>query len=149
MAGSGEIRAKEARVQLTVDGVRLGGSFSTIHDLSVKPDATNSKKRFTGEARGRGDLDVVGWDFTFKSEKRDHLWSTLWSRIQEAERNSKPLPDITLTVTYKYRDGSGILRSESLSGDLVMKMDENSIPLNGYQVNTWTGFCGENTASQS
>jgi hypothetical protein len=147
MAGSGEIRAKEARAQLTVDGVRLGGSFSTIHDISVKPDANISKKRFTGEQRARADLDVLGWDISFKTEKRDHLWSALWDKIQEAEINSRPLPDIVLTLTYGYRDGSGLLRSVALSGDFVLKMDEDSIPKDGYQMNSWTGFCSYNTAS--
>ena len=147
MAGTGEIRAKEARAVLTVDGVRLGGSFSTIHDVSVKPDAQISKKRFTGEKRARGDLDVIGWDISFKTEKRDHVWSLLWDLIQDAEINSRPLPDITLTLTYGYRDGSGLLTSVSLSGDFVLKMDEDSIPRDGYQMNSWTGFCSWNTAA--
>lgn len=147
MAGSGEIRAKEARAQLTVDGVRLGGSFSTIHDISVKPDSDIQKKRFTGEKRARGDIDIRGWDISFKSEKRDHLWATLWDLIQDAEINSRPFPDIVLTLTYGYRDGSGLLRSVALSGDFVLKLDEDSIPRDGYQMNSWTGFCSYNTAS--
>lgn len=149
MAGSGEIRAKEARVQITVDSVRLGGSFSTIHDISVKPDASIAKKRFTGEQRARGDLDVIGWDISFKTEKRDHLWAQLWDKIQEAELNAQPLPEIVLTLTYRYRDGSAILRTTSLSGDLILKMDEDSIPKDGYQANSWTGFCSYNSASSS
>lgn len=147
MAGSGEIRAKEARVQISVDGVRLGGSFSTIHDISVKPDAAIAKKRFTGEKRARADLDVLGWDLSFKTEKRDHLWSALWDKIQAAEINGDPLPDIVLTITYSYRDGSKLLRTTSLSGDLVLKLDEDSIPKDGYQMNSWSGFCSYNTAS--
>src|SRR3990172_836393 len=104
MAGAGQIRAKEARAQLTVNGVRLGGSFSTIHDVSVKPDATIAKKRFTGESRARGDLDIVGYDGAFKSDMNDHLWWQVWNLIQDAERNKRPLPDIVLTLTYTYRD---------------------------------------------
>lgn len=147
MAGSGEIRAKEARAQITVGSTRLGGSFSTIHDISVKPDAAISKKRFTGEKRARGDLDIVGWDVSFRTEKRDHLWSTLWDLIQEAEINGDPLPEITMTITYAYRDGSRLLRTVSLHGDFVLKMDEDSIPKDGYQMNSWTGFCSFNSAS--
>jgi hypothetical protein len=150
MAGTaGEIRAKEARVQLTVDSVRLGGSFSTIHDISVKPDATIAKKRFTGEQRARGDLDIVGWDISFKSEKRDHLWMDLWDKIQSAEFNAQPLPDITMTLTYRYRDGSNLLRTTSLGGDMVLKLDEDSIPKDGYQGNSWTGFCSYNSSARS
>lgn len=149
MAGSGEIRAKEARAQLTVDGVRLGGSFSTIHDISVKPDASITKKRFTGEKRARGDLDVVGWDVSFRTEKRDHLWSQLWDLIQDCEINSRPLPDIVLTLSYSYRDGSGIIKTAALSGDLVLKMDDDNIPKDGYQTNSWTGFCSYNTSAGS
>lgn len=149
MAGSGEVRAKEARASITVDGIRLGGSFSTIHDISVKPDATLQKKRFTGEARARGDLDVVGYDISFKTEKRDHLWSQLWDLIQDAEANARPLPDIVITISYKYRDGSQIMHSCALSGDLVLKLDEDNVPKDGYQMNSWTGFCSYKTDSQA
>lgn len=148
MAGSGEIRAKEARAQLSLGGTRLGGSFSTIHDISVKPDAEILKKRFTGQKRAEGDIDIKGWDVSFKTEKRDHLWNQLWATIEKAELNGDPLPDITLTLTYTYRDGSKVLRTETL-GRLVLKMDENSIPKDGYQMNSWTGFCSYNSASSS
>lgn len=148
MAGSGEIRAKEARAQLRVNGQRLGGSFSTIHDISVKPDAEIMKKRFTGQKRAEGDIDVKGWDVSFKTEKRDHTWALLWAMIEQAELNGDPLPEISLTLTYSYRDGSKLLRTETL-GKLVIKMDENSIPKDGYQGNSWTGFCSYNTASSS
>lgn len=147
MAGSGEIRAKEARVRITVDGVALGGSFATVHDISVKPDATIHKKRFTGDARAKGDIDVNGWDVSFKTEKRDHLWMKLWGLIEQAELTGQPLPDISMDVTHKYRDGSGILVTDTLSGDFVLKMDENSIPKDNYHLVSWSGFCSYNTAA--
>jgi len=147
---AGEIRAKECRAEVTVAGLgRLGGSFSTIHDIDVKPDAEISKKRFTGQKRAHGDLDVKGWDVSFKTEKTDHIWSQLWDLIQAAELNGNPLPDITLTLTYKYRDGSGLLRTDSLYGDAVLKMDSNSIPKDGYELVSWSGFFAYNTASRS
>lgn len=149
MAGATEIRAKEARVQLTVDGVPLNGSFTTIHDLSVKPDADISKKRWTGEKRFRGDMDIKGWDFSFKTEKTDHLWQDLWDQIQDAELNAQPMPDITIDISYQYRDGSQVLKTVTLHGDLVLKMDENSIPNDGYQSNSWSGICSYNTGSES
>lgn len=144
---AGEIRAKEARVTITVDGARLGGTFATIHDISVKPDASIAKKQFVGEKRARGDITINGWDFSFKTEKRDHTWSLLWQLIQDAEENGRPLPDISMAITYSYRDGGGILKTETLSGDMALKMDDNSIPQSGYQMVSWTGFCSNNTAS--
>jgi len=145
MAGASEIRAKEARPQLTVDGQPIGGSFMTIHDLVIKPEVDMTQKRFTGEKRFRGDLDIKGWSFSFKTEKTDHVWAELWDLIQDAELNNRPLPEITLDITYTYRDGSNVLRTVSLHGDLVMKMDENSIANNAYQTNSWSGICAYNT----
>lgn len=149
MAGSGNVRAKEARAQITVDGIRLGGSFLTIHDISIKPDAQIAKKRFTGEKKARGDIDIMGYDLSFKTEKNDHTWWQLWDLIKEAEANGQPLPEIILTLSFGYRDGSGIIRSVGYSGDMVLKMDEDSIPQNGYQMNSWTGFCSDATNSQA
>ncbi len=141
-----EIRAKEARCELYKDGVRLGGSFSTIHDISIKPDAQITKKRFTGEARARGDLDVVGMDVSFKSETKDHTWAELWDEIQEAEANGLDLPDISMVITYAYRGGGGAVKTVVLHGDPAMKMDDDSIPMSGYQGNSWTAFFSYATA---
>lgn len=135
-----QIRAKEARFELYKDGVRVGGSFSTAHDISIKPDATIAKKRFTGEARARGDLDVVGYDVTFKTEKSDHIWSDLWNEIEEAEANGLDLPDISIVMTYAYRGLGGNVRTVVLHGDPSMKMDDDNVPQSGYQGNSWSCF---------
>lgn len=148
MAGATQIRAKEARVQIRVDGQPIGGSFTTIYDVSVKPDVEMSKKKFTGEKRFRGDLDIKGYDFSWKTEKMDHLWMQLWDLIQTREINAQPLPEIEIDLSYQYRDGSATLKTVTLHGDLVMKMDEDSIPKDGYQLNSWSGCCGYTTSSE-
>lgn len=136
-----EIRAKEANIQITVAGQRLGGSWSTIKDLSIKPDVDISKKRFPGEKVAKGDLDVKGADFSFKSEKRDHTWKAVWNQIVKADKDGLPFPVISLAVSYAYRDGTANVRTNTLHGDLVMKLDDSGVPENGYLVDSWTGFC--------
>lgn len=138
---STEIRAKEANVQLTVNGQRLGGSFATIHDLMIKPDSKIDKKRFPGDKRAVGDLDILGVDFSFKNEKRDHSWKTLWKLFEDADENGTPFPIVTITVTYTYRDGSANIRTGTLSGGLVLKLDDSNVPKEGYLANGWSGFC--------
>lgn len=135
-----EIRAKEATVQITVDGQRLAGSMLTIKGLSIKPDANITKKQFTGDKRFKADIDVKGYDFSFKSEKRDHIWWSLWKKIEQAESNGIPLPVISMAITYAYRDGTGSLKTVVLHGDLVMKMSGDDIP-EGYQEVSWEGCC--------
>jgi hypothetical protein len=137
---STEIRAKEANIQLTVAGVRLGGSFLTIYDLAIKPDVVMDKKRFPGQKRAVGDIDVKGVDFSFKSQKRDHQWKTLWAMIEQADKNGQPFPVITLAVTYSYRDGSGLVVTNQIHGDLVLQLDDDNVPESGYQVDSWKGF---------
>jgi hypothetical protein len=144
-----EIRAKEARAQLTMNGSRVGGSFSTIHDIEITYDATITKKRFTGEKRSRADLDVNGVDFKFKTEKRDHIWMQLWSEIQDAELNGRPLPEFVFSITHSYRDGSNRTNTVALSGDLVLKLDTDSVPKDGYQVNSWSGSCSYAISSRA
>lgn len=137
---STEIRAKEANVQLTVAGVRLGGSFLTIKDMSIKPDATLDKKRFPGMKRAVGDYDVKGYDITFKTEKRDHQWKTLWRLFELADKNGTPPPVVTMAVTYSYRDGSQLVVTNTLHGDLVLVPDDFPVPETGYLVDSWKGF---------
>lgn len=138
---STEIRSKEANVQMTVNGQRLGGSFVTIHDLMIKPDAKIDKKRFPGMKRAVGDEDILGYDVSFKHELRDHVWVTLWTMIENADKNGTPFPEISMAVTYGYRDGSRNVRTKTLHGDLVLKLDDSNVPKDGYLAGSWSGFC--------
>lgn len=138
---STEIRAKEATVQLTVNGQRLGSSFATIYDLSVKPDKKVEKKRFPGEKRARGDVDVMGVDFSFKTEKRDHSWKTVWKLTEDADKNGTPFPEISISVTYAYREGTGNVRTGTLHGDMILTLDDTNVPKDGYLTDSWSGFC--------
>ena len=135
-----ELRNKDATIQVKVDGTPLTSSFLTISSFNLKPEAEILKKRFTGEKVSRADLDVKGYDFTFKTQKRAHDWWVLWQKIVSAERAGQPLPTITLTITYSYRDGSGLLKTVVLHGDLVMKITGDDIP-DGYQETSWEGYC--------
>lgn len=139
--GATEIRAKEATIQLTVNGQRLGGSFATIHDLSIKPDKKIDKKRFPGQKRAAGDVDYIGVDFSFKSEKRDHQWKTVDKLFQDADKNGTPFPEVSIAVTYAYRDGTGNVRTGTLHGDLILVLDDTNVPKDGYLGDSWSGFC--------
>lgn len=142
-----QIRAKEARADLYINGVKVQGSFTTIHDISIKPDVTISKQRFTGQARAAGDIDVVGYDVSFKTEKQDTQWSDLWNSIQSAEENGLDMPDVSIVMTYAYRGLGAVVSTITLHGNMVLKMDEDSVPQSGYQANSWTGFCSWATPS--
>lgn len=135
-----ELRNKDATVQLTVDGTRLGGSMLAIKGFNIKPESEITKKRFTGDKRFRADLDVKGYDFSFKTEKRDHIWWALWKQIEQAEISGQQLPVISIAVTYSYRDSSGLLKTIVLHGDLVMKISGDDIP-DAYQETSWEGSC--------
>lgn len=141
-----EIRNKDATIQVKVDGQPLTGSFLSIKGFNLKPEAEIIKKRFTGEKRFRADLDVKGYDFNFKTEKRDHVWWTLWKKIEAAEQAGIQLPVITLAITYSYRDGTGQLKTVVLHGDLVMKMSGDDIP-EQYQETSWEGSCSYATGN--
>lgn len=141
-----EIRNKDATLQLTVDGQRLGGSMLTIKGFNLKPDVEMTKKQFTGDKRAKADLNIKGYGFSFKTEKRDHIWWTVWKKIEQAELAGIPFPVISLAVTYSYRDGSGLLKTNVLHGDLVMHLTSDDIP-EQYQETSWEGFCSYATGN--
>ena len=136
--GAIEVRNKDALIEIRVDGQRLGGSFSAVKGFNLKPDLEMPKKQFTGDKRWKMDLNVKGYDFSFKTEKRDHVWFALWKKIELAEFNGLPLPDITLSVTIKYRDGTGRANTYIVHGDLVLAMKGDDIPAE-YQEISWEG----------
>lgn len=135
-----ELRNKDANIQLTVDGQRLGGSFLAIKGFNLKPKVEKREVAFTGDKREAGDLNIKGFNFSFKTEKRDHVWWTLWKKIETAELASQPFPVISIAVTFSYRDGSGLLKTIVLHGGLVMHLTDDSIP-EQYQETSWEGFC--------
>lgn len=137
--GSTEIRAKEATIQMKLDGQRLGGSMLTVKNFSLKSDADITKKRFIGDKRSRADLDVKGYDFSFKLEKRDHIWWTLWKKFELAELSGQPFPDFQISVTFAYRGGTGLTKTIVLHGDAVFKLSDD-IP-EGYQEVSVDGSC--------
>lgn len=136
-----EIRAKEANAQITVDGQRLGGSFSTIYDLDITPDVTIEKKRFPGMKRAVGDFDLKGFGLKFKTQKRDHSWRALQLKFEQADKNGTPFPVVSIAITYSYRDGSADVRTITAHGDLVLVQNSNNLPQDGYLVDGWEGFC--------
>ena len=141
-----EIRNKDANIQLTVDGQRLGGSFLTIKGFDLTPDVEMPKKAFTGDKRKAPDLNIMGYGFKFKTEKRDHVWWTLWKKIEQAEIAGQPFPVISIAVTYSYRDGSGLLKTVVLHGNLLMHISGDSIP-EQYQETSWDGYCSYATGN--
>jgi len=136
---SKQIRSKEAQVQIKKDGQRLGTTMRLILDFKVNPDAEIKKTRFVGNARHTPDLDVKGYDFTFKTQKTDHVWFELWDEIQLADELGAEGPEITLTVTYAYRGKAA--RTVVLHSEFVMKMDDDEVGGDDYQTVSWSGSC--------
>jgi hypothetical protein len=141
MAADQQIRAKEAQVQITMDRVKLGTSMLKIVDFKFDPDAEIKKQRYNGDRRTTPDLDVMGNGFSFKTHAQDHVWwSSVWNRIQQAEEQGFPPPEITIAVIYSYRDGRST-SSINLHGRLVLKLDSMDRPGDDYVSMSWSGYC--------
>lgn len=137
---STEIRAKEASVQLTMDGQRLGGSMLAIKNFSLKPDVELVKKMFIGDKRFRGDMNIKGYGFSFKIEKRDHIWWTVWKKFEAAEANGTAPPVVSIASTASYRGGATGVKTITLHGDLMMMMSGDETP-EGYAEVSFEGIC--------
>lgn len=140
-----ELRAKEANIQLKLNGQALGGSFLTVTNFSAKSDAEKSKNRYIGNKRFSADLDVRGYDFSFKIRKRDHVWFELWKKFETAEFNGDAFPTVTITVSAVYRNSGGKIKTYVLHGDLVLTINDD-IP-DGYQEVSVDGCCSFATGS--
>lgn len=141
-----EIRAKEATVQVKLDGVPLDGSFLTITNFSLKSDIDKPKKMFIGDKRFRADLNVKGYEFSFKIQKRDHRWWTLWKKFEQAEFNGDTFPVVTIAVSYAYRNAGGLSKVVVLHGDLILSINDD-IPGDGYQEVSIDGCCSYATGN--
>ena len=71
---------------------------------------------------------------------RTSVWWTLWKKFETAEQSGSAFPVVSIAVTYSYRDGTRLLKTITLHGDLILKQDDNNIP-DGYQEVTWSGAC--------
>lgn len=134
------IRTKEATIQVTIDGVRQPWSRD-IKDLSIKPDVERMRTRHVGQARAAGDIDIKGYEVTFKCNRSNHGWMDVIERVQRADRNGDVLPVISIAITYAYRDGQ--TRTVTLSGGRDLFPDDLGIPESGYLEDSWSGFFPE------
>ena len=141
MAASQQIRSKEALAQITMDGLRLGTSMRKIMDFKIDPDSDIKKTRYMGDKRTTPDLDVSGYGFSFKTHHQDHSWwRSVWNKIQQAEEQGFPPPEISIAVTHSYRDGA-TTESLNLHGELVLKLDSADYPNDDYASASWSGYC--------
>lgn len=134
------IRTKEATVQVTIDGVRQPWS-RRIKNFSIKPDVERPRTRHVGQARAAGDIDIKGYEATFKCNRSDHGWMDVINRVQSADRTGQPLPVVSIAVTYSYRTGQS--KTVTLSGGRDLFPDDLDIPESGYIEDSWTGFFPE------
>lgn len=133
-------RAKEATIQVTVDGVRQRWS-RMIKNFKIKPDAERPRTRHVGQARAQGDIDIKGYELTFSCNRSDSGWWDLINAVQTADRNGAALPQITVAITYKYRGGAS--HTTTLSGCVDLFPDDLDTPESGYLTDSWTGFFSE------
>jgi hypothetical protein len=124
-----------------VNGRRLGGSFTKVTELDITPAAEIVRTQFAGEPRESGDLDMRGYEYSFKTHVERHDWFDLWKQIEQAEENGEELPAVSLAVTYRYRGAP--LKTVTLHGDCILKLDKGGSwsDAGEYIPAEWSGFC--------
>lgn len=135
-----EIRAKEASLQVVVNGNLQGGSFLKITNFDVSETSDIASTQFVGEPREDNDLDIKGHEFSFETHEERRDWFDLKNQINQAEHDGDALPDIQLIVTKKYRGNQSPL-VVTMYGSLVLKFDGNSNSGADYTTVRWTGRC--------
>lgn len=134
------IRTKEATIQVSIDGVRQSWS-GLIKDLSIKPDVDRAKFRHVGAKRSTGDLDIKGFDVSFKTSIQTHAWWDVVKAMMEAERNGQDMPEVSIAITYAYRGSA--TRTVTLHTDAILFPDDFTIPESDYLTLSWSGFFAE------
>lgn len=141
---SKDIREKEVLIQVTQDSRRRSLRAT---DLAIKPKVERPTSRAAGEKRDQGDIDVSGFDVTFKTSIPDHVWYEIMKETEEAERLGTTMPEVSIAVTFAYRAGIGS-RTVTLAGNgATLFPDDITVPGKGYVMASWTGFFPEMTST--
>jgi hypothetical protein len=131
------LRAKEARMQLVVDGERQQGSFLKISNFTLNPRQEKIHTRFTGDKRERNDLRVDGWDFSFQIQEVDSDWYIVWKLFEDAEKNGSPYPVVTAIVTKNFRTKPSF--RIKMFGEVLITPDGNPHNEHDHTSVDWTG----------
>lgn len=114
------IRGQEATIRLAVDGQIQDGSYFKVEECVVTPIQEFQETDFNGE--DATDFDVLhhGFKFTFKVRIQDRKTLDYLSTLVARQKARQRPPNITMTITYAFRDANNAAAAEVLHQALVI-----------------------------
>lgn len=100
------LRGAEATLRVAVDGILARGSMIKVKDFEFTPRMEITEHETCGEQETELDVMHHGWGGSFSVDMTDGEALALCDRIVEAEANKEVHPTITITVTYRFREGA-------------------------------------------
>jgi hypothetical protein len=100
------IRGQEATLRVAVDGEVQTGSFFNVNDLTVSERGELKEVAYLGELVDKVDYQHNGWDLSFSVNVQDDKALDFLTDIVDREHSAVNHPNITITVMYKFRDGT-------------------------------------------
>lgn len=97
-------RGQEVKMQIAVDGVIQGGSMIKVKDFTATPRTDLNEDDYIGEQETDLDIQHHGWDMSWSVDTIDATALNLTDDIIEREQAHTSHPDITISVTYTFRE---------------------------------------------
>ena len=134
------LRAKEARMQLIVGGVRQEGSFFKIRNFSINPRSEFVHTDYTGDKRQGNNLLVHGYEFSMQFEEVNADWFDVWRAFEDWEARRATFPIVTAVITKRY-PAPNQRWTATLFDQLILKWDGNSLSGNEQVPVDISGVC--------
>lgn len=124
---STRLRGIEITALFTVDDVPQTGSFMKIEDLEATPEDEITKHDFIGERTTDGDYRHDNFGLSWTIHITDVSALAYLDLIVSNEENHLRHPDLSMQITYNFRDGVTPPQMVIYHGDMIVKQDAESV----------------------
>jgi len=123
---SNRIRGQEVALRLTVDGKVLTGSMIKVTNFSATPRQDLEELDYMGEDESEIDFQHHGYDLSWSVDVNDELPMKILQDLVQRQIDRDRHPNITMTVIYNFRQGSGGTNHVEVYHRLKLKISEQS-----------------------
>lgn len=121
---SERLRGLEVLVRFSVEGVLQSGTFVKITDFTITPRDELPEADYLGEDESDIDYRHDGFDFSGTVHVLDASTHAYLSTLVFNHENKLAPPNVTMTVIYGFRSGSGATPVSETYRQCRMKLDE-------------------------
>lgn len=124
---STRIRGQEVTLRLSIDGQIIRGSMMAVTEFKANPRSDLEELPYIGEDEDEIDFQHHGYDLSWSVDMRDEVPLQILRDLVDGQKNRAAHKNVTMSVIYNFRGGSGGTSQVEVYHRLKLKISEQSV----------------------